>query len=130
MEAASFMECSGTFAPCPGLREYENVRTDNFGGYVSFEWDAAKARRNLAKHGIDFEVAEQVWDDPLHVIVFDRVEQGQERWHAIGRVGSAVVLVVVHAYPDPDNEDHVRIIGARKATWPERRGYEEGDPQP
>jgi uncharacterized DUF497 family protein len=32
--------------------------------------------------------------------------------------------VVVHTYPDPDDDEHVRIIGARKATSHERKRYE------
>lgn len=91
---------------------------------MRFEWDPEKARRNLAKHGVSFELARRVWEDPLHVVVPDRIEAGERRWHAIGLVGAAVVLVV-HSYPDPEDEGRVRIIGARKATPTERRRYEQ-----
>jgi uncharacterized DUF497 family protein len=91
---------------------------------MQFDWDREKARRNLAKHGVSFELAQRVWDDPLHVIVPDRIVDGELRWHAIGLVGSVAVLVVVHCYPDDDDE-RVRIIGARKATPVERRRYEQ-----
>ena len=30
-----------------------------------FEYDQAKSRSNLAKHGVDFETARQLWQDPL-----------------------------------------------------------------
>jgi uncharacterized DUF497 family protein len=92
---------------------------------TKFEWDGEKARRNLAKHGVSFDLARRVWDDPLHVIVPDRIEDGEQRWHAIGLVGTVVILVVVHAYPDPDRDDWVRIVGARRATAHERKRYEE-----
>ena len=36
-----------------------------------FEWDEAKARSNLAKHGVSFEVACSVFDD---VFAFDRFD--------------------------------------------------------
>lgn len=52
----------------------------------------------------------------------------EERWHTIGVIGSAIVLVV-HTYPRYDskqNEEVGRIISARKATKQERRAYEEG----
>jgi uncharacterized DUF497 family protein len=91
-----------------------------------FEWDAAKAEANLAKHRVAFEDAQFVWDDPLHVIIFDRIEQHEERWWAIGMAGPVAIVVVVHVYPDVDEEDRVRIISARKATRQERRIYEEG----
>ena len=91
---------------------------------MHFEWNREKARRNLVKHGIPFSLAQRVWDDPLHVIVPDRVEDGEQRWHAIGQVGAVAVLVVVHVHSDED-EQRVRIIGARKATARERRRYEQ-----
>jgi uncharacterized DUF497 family protein len=95
---------------------------------VRFEWDPEKARRNLAKHGVSFDLARRVWEDPLHVLVPDRIEDGEQRWHAIGLVGSVVVLVVVHSYPDAEDEERVRIIGARKATTGERKRYEQEAP--
>ncbi len=92
---------------------------------VSFEWDDRKAVFNLAKHGVSFELAKEVWNDPLHVIIPDRVEGAEQRWHALGLVGPIVVLVVVHSYPDAGDEDRIRIISARKATKQERYRYEQ-----
>jgi uncharacterized DUF497 family protein len=91
---------------------------------VRFVWDPAKARRNRRDHGVSFEIAAQVWNDPLHVILPDRWQDGEERWHAIGRVGAVTMLVVVHVYVDDDPEV-VRIISARRATSHERRAYEQ-----
>ncbi|MCP5159395.1 MAG: BrnT family toxin [Gammaproteobacteria bacterium] len=34
---------------------------------MAFEWDANKAATNLAKHGISFEEAKTVFDDPASV---------------------------------------------------------------
>ncbi|MFO1103831.1 MAG: BrnT family toxin [Methylocystis sp.] len=90
---------------------------------MRIEWDSDKARRNVAKHGVSLEVAQRVGDDPLHVIIPDRFEDDEEVWHAIGVVGSVALLVVVHCYPDEDDAERVRIIGARKATPQERRRY-------
>lgn len=90
---------------------------------VRFGWDTIKAAANLRKHGVAFEVAAKVWDDPRHLIVFDRVEDGEERWHAIGLVRGVVILTVVHAHL-PDHDDAVRIISARKATPVEREQYD------
>jgi uncharacterized protein len=93
---------------------------------VNFEWDPDKEKRNIAKHGVSFELAMKVWDDPHHVVLPDRIENGEPRWHAIGMVGPVALLLVVHADPDPRDEDRIRIIGARKATRHERKLYEEG----
>jgi uncharacterized DUF497 family protein len=89
-----------------------------------FEWDLAKARTNLLKHGVSFDLAKRVWDDPLHVVVPDRFEDAQQRWHAIGMIGAITLLVVVHVYPGVADDGRIRIIGARK-TPHERRRYEE-----
>ena len=90
---------------------------------MSFEWDAEKALTNLEKHGVSFETAKRVWDDPLHEIYFDRVENGESRWHAMGCVDGVIILLVVHTHPGLD-EDRIRIVSARKATPKERRRYE------
>ena len=42
-----------------------------------FEWDFEKARWNLAKHGVAFEDAMFVWDDPLDLLRFDRIQEGE-----------------------------------------------------
>ena len=94
---------------------------------MSFEWDDRKAVSNLAKHGVSFELAKEVWNDPLHVIIPDRVEVAEQRWHALGLVGPIVVLVVVHSYPDAGDEGRIRIISASKATKQERHRYEQED---
>jgi hypothetical protein len=91
---------------------------------MDFEWDFDKARANLAKHGVAFEDAVLVWDDPLRGVYFDRVENGEIRWWAVGMV-RANTLIAVHLHPDPDDEERVRIISARVATPRERRRYEE-----
>ncbi|RZI55103.1 MAG: BrnT family toxin [Zymomonas sp.] len=93
---------------------------------MQFAWDPGKAQSNLSKHQVSFALAERVFDDPLHIVAFDRVVDGEERWHALGVVGSLLVLLVVHTYPDGDDGSSIRIIGARKATPQERRMYEQG----
>ncbi|TIS52665.1 MAG: BrnT family toxin [Mesorhizobium sp.] len=95
---------------------------------MQFEWDPEKARRNLAKHGVAFDLAQKVFDDPLYLVVPDRFEDGEQRWHAIGMVGTQVILLVVHTYPNLADEERVRIVGARKATPHERRRYEQEGP--
>jgi uncharacterized DUF497 family protein len=92
---------------------------------MRFEWDPEKARTNLVKHGVSFDLAQNVWDDPLLAILPDRFEDGEQRWHAVGMVGPVAILLVVHVYPESDDENRVRIIGARKATPYERRRYEQ-----
>jgi uncharacterized DUF497 family protein len=93
---------------------------------IRFEWDREKARANLAKHGVAFADAQLVWDDPHHILRFDRYEGDEERWQIVGHTLGIVILVVWFTYPDPNDEERIRIIGARKAERRERRAYEQG----
>ena len=88
--------------------------------------DPEKERRNVNKHGLDFSFAAKIFADPLAVTVFDRVQDGEWRWHTMAGVGGALtVLLVVHTFPDPDDNEKVRVIGLRQATPRERKRYEE-----
>ncbi len=93
---------------------------------VRFEWDSAKNRINQRKHdGIAFETAALVFDDPLAIFRKDRTVAGEQRWHVIGAVEGAVLLVV-HVYRLEDEngeEEAIRIISAREANKRERRIY-------
>lgn len=93
---------------------------------MKFEWDGVKNRSNQRKHKVSFELACKVFEDPLHIPKFDRVVDGEERWHTLGRAMGIVLLLVVHTYRQSDGKEVVRIISARKATPHERREYEEG----
>jgi uncharacterized protein len=94
---------------------------------VRWIWDSDKAASNRSKHGLSFETALLVFDDPLHASKPDPHPDGN-RWRTIGLVGS-VLLLVIHTWPEDDfeSDDAVgRIISARKATASERKVYEEG----
>ncbi len=95
-----------------------------------FEWDAEKSRSNQRKHvGIDFETASRVFADPRLMLRKDRVIDGEQRWHGIGAVRKAVLLVV-HVYHEenPNGEEVIRIISARPADPRECRIYLEQAP--
>lgn len=94
---------------------------------MKFDWDDEKARSNLAKHGVAFDVAIKVFDDPDAVSGMDRIVDGEERWRTVGRIGFATILFVGHTWRDDDGEIHVRVITARRATRYEIKGYEAGD---
>jgi uncharacterized DUF497 family protein len=55
----------------------------------------------------------------------DRVEGDEERWQAIGRVGTHLVLVVAHTARHTQGADIIRIISARRALRHERQRYED-----
>lgn len=89
-----------------------------------FVWDHSKARTNEFKHGISFELATRIWDDPAHLIALEGIYNSEERWLIIGRVGHLTVLVAVFVEPTLDGE-LIRLISARKATPHERRRYDQ-----
>ena len=96
---------------------------------IQFTWDEAKNLVNQRKHGISFDVAAQVFADPLHLLIMDRSQNGEGRWRILGQIGNASVVVVAHSYilnaSAHEIEEEVRIIPARLATRQERRAYEE-----
>jgi hypothetical protein len=84
-----------------------------------FEWDAVKARGNLAKHGVSFEEATTVFDDVQAIEAPDFYDPA--RFVLIGRSRLSRVLFVVHC----ERDRRIRIISARRATPAQRRTYEE-----
>ena len=89
-----------------------------------FEWDEDKNKLNQRKHGIDFDTAKLVFNDPLHISIQDRHKEGEERWQTMGNVEGITILLVAHTITDTKNGEVIRIISARKATKRERRHYE------
>lgn len=87
--------------------------------FGDFEWDAKKAAGNLEKHGIAFDEAATVFDDPRAIDAPDIYDA--ERFVVIGRSSRDRVLFVVHAV---HTHDRIRIISARKATPSQRKAYE------
>jgi uncharacterized DUF497 family protein len=75
---------------------------------VDFEWDDRKARENIAKHGVSFELATRAFEDPQLVLAEDMVHSRTEtRYFAFGRVRGGVVTVRFTV-----RGERVRIIGA------------------
>ena len=88
---------------------------------TGFEWDDAKATSNLRKHGVSFEDAVTVFDDPLAVTRGDPDHsEDEQRFLTIGNSRGSHLLVVCHT----DRPDRIRLISARNANRQERRYYE------
>ena len=86
---------------------------------VGFEWDEAKARANLEKHGIDFADAVTVLSDEMAITIPDP-HAGEDRFVTLGSDALGRFLVVVYTWRD----DRIRLITARRATRRERKQYE------
>jgi uncharacterized protein len=82
------------------------------------EFDSAKDRRNIAKHGLSPAEAERFdWDSAT--IHEDRSEAyGEFRFRAVGLIGSAL-----HSLVFTPRGEIIRAISLRKATRAERREW-------
>ena len=90
---------------------------------MKFEWDGNKAEANLSKHGISFDEAKTVFDDPLYVDFYDPDYSDEEnRYIIIGESQQRRLLIV--SYTERDHK--IRLISAREVTKKEKEDYEEG----
>jgi len=90
---------------------------------IKFDWDAAKAKRNLKSHGVSFDEAKSVFFDDYARQFFDEDHSDDEdRFLLLGLSNQSRMLLVCHC--ELDSKDVIRIISARKATAKERELYE------
>ena len=89
---------------------------------MQFEWDSAKAAANLSKHGISFDEAKTVFNDPLYVDFYDPDHSDKEhRYIIVGESNQGRLLMVSFT----ERDDTIRIISSREVTPSEREAYEE-----
>ena len=86
------------------------------------EWDPAKARSNLAKHGISFWDMEPAFNDRFALTMPDVYSVLEERFLLVGRDATRRILTVSYTY----RNNAIRIISARLPTKTERKNYEKG----
>ena len=89
---------------------------------MSIEFDPAKAKTNLRKHGVSFAHAEQALRDPMALTIEGPDAQGEQRFVTIGMNVFGKLMVVVHT----PRRDAPRFISVRKPDPRERRNYEKG----
>jgi uncharacterized DUF497 family protein len=88
--------------------------------------DPVKARINQRKHGVRFEEAMHVFEDPCALFEQERTDEaGERRWQALGLAGGVAVLLVAHAVREEGEDEVIRLISARRATRKERSNYEQ-----
>ena len=90
---------------------------------MRFDWDENKAASNLLKHGVSFDEAKIVFDDPLYVDFYDPAHSDDEdRYLIVGESNQRRLLIA--SYTERGNL--IRLISAREVTRTEREVYEEG----
>jgi uncharacterized protein len=90
-----------------------------------FEWDLVKAAANKVKHGVSFDLARTVFNDPLLLTVADlEHSETEERWSSIGHAANGLLLSVIYFWSEAEFPvTKIRLISARKATQTEIRQY-------
>jgi len=85
---------------------------------MEFDFDSRKSNNNKQKHGIDFNEAQALWDDPDLIEIPARIED-EPRFLVIGRIGikhwSGVITY---------REEKIRIISVRRSRTEEVEVYE------
>lgn len=87
---------------------------------MKFEWDEAKNLDNIAKHGLDFADAPEVFNGPVLERLDTRFDYGEERWIAIGLARNVLCVALIFT---ERTSDVIRIISFRKADKYEREAY-------
>lgn len=92
---------------------------------MEFEWDPLKAEANLKKHGVSFNEATMVFNDPNAIEELDAKHSSRTemRFTMIGMASVKLLLVV---YTERLS-DRIRIISARRVTRSERSIYEQAN---
>jgi uncharacterized DUF497 family protein len=85
---------------------------------VDAEWDENKRLANIAKHGIDFADAAQVFEGPIREREERRRDYREDRFSTVGEVDGRLLYVVYTR-----RRDRIRIISARRAGQDEREEY-------
>ena len=89
--------------------------------HFAFKWDVTKAADNYVRHGVSFEAARRVFQDPFAIEwLDDRHDYGEDRYGILGIVEDRLLFV---AYTM--RGDTIRIISARGAEAYERRRHHE-----
>jgi uncharacterized DUF497 family protein len=89
---------------------------------VEIEFDEAKARANLKKHGISFEEAATALLDERALSMEDPYTRGESRYLLVGLSDLARLLTVVYTF----RRHRIRLISARKASKREIKHYAKG----
>jgi uncharacterized DUF497 family protein len=83
-----------------------------------FEFDEAKSQANLNKHGIDFVVAQRLWEDP-YLLEIRAKSEDEPRFLLIGKIAGKHWSAVV-TY----RESRIRLISVRHSRKKEVELYE------
>jgi uncharacterized DUF497 family protein len=85
---------------------------------MEFDWDEAKRKANLQKHGIDFVGIEKVFEGRTITFFDDRFDYGEDRFLTVGLLEGNVVTIA-----HTESDERIRIISVRRASRNEEENY-------
>jgi hypothetical protein len=85
---------------------------------MEFEFDLQKSRLNKSKHGIEFREAQQLWKDPLRLVIPARTTD-ETRYLLIGRIAERHWSAVF-----THRGEAIRLISVRRSRKEEIELYE------
>jgi uncharacterized DUF497 family protein len=89
---------------------------------VCFEWNEAKNKANIQKHGVSFEEAKSVYFDEYALLIADPDHsETEDRFVLLGLSARLRLLLVCHCFEVEDKL--IRVISCRKATRKEMSLY-------
>ena len=87
---------------------------------MRYEWDETKNEINIHRHGIDFEDARLIFDNPILLKPDLRRDYGEDRLVGLGFLVDVIVVIVF-----TKRNDVIRVISIRRANKNERKIYQE-----
>jgi uncharacterized protein len=67
---------------------------------MKFEWDEAKRRSNLTRHGFDFAELAPVFEDAPLTVSDDRYDYGEKRFYTLALFRGQVIAISHTQTPD------------------------------
>ncbi len=86
---------------------------------MGFDWDREKRLANIAKHGIDFVDAKEIWQGDVIEIPSPQTHHGEDRYLALGLLEGRVIAVIYTW-----RRRQRRLISARRARNIEQAIYQ------
>jgi uncharacterized DUF497 family protein len=86
---------------------------------MNFEYDESKSKINKSKHGINFEEAKELWEDPYSFELTSPQSEDEERFLILGQISSKNYTAIV-TY----RNENIRIISVRRSREKEIKLYE------
>ena len=85
-----------------------------------FEWDEAKNKANIKKHGIDFKDTVEIFNNPMIIEPDDRADYCEDRYIGMGFLRNLIAVVI---FVEKIDKNTIRIISVRKATKHENKFF-------